>query len=125
MTGNDRNPTEPERNLPQDRTEKRTQRSIRFSNTEWKAIGKAARARGIAPAEFVRNAAMNAATAPSSADSVAVPPEIVELIKSNFRYTYILATLKRAEMIDDGRVAQMDRLVPLARQAQEELLSST
>ncbi len=123
MTGNDHNSTEPEGNPRHDRTEKRTQRSIRFSNSEWKTIEKAAHARGIAPAEYVRTAAMNAATGQSSANSAAIPPEFVQLIKHNYRYTYILATLKRDEMIKDGRRSEIERLVELAREAQNELLS--
>ena len=125
MTGNHRNSTEPEGNPRQNRADKRTQRSIRFSNAEWKTVEKAARERGIAPAEFVRNAAMNAAADPSSAHSAAIPPEFVQLIKHNYRYTYILATLKRDEMIKDGRRSEIERLVELAREAQNELLSST
>ena len=125
MTGNDRSSTQPEDNPPQDRTDKRTQRSIRFSNAEWKTVEKAARSRVIAPAEFVRTAAMNAATGTFSAESVAIPSEFVELIKHNFRYTYILTTLKRNEMIKDGRRSEIERLVELAHEAQNELLSST
>ena len=68
---------------------------------------------------------MNTATGASSANSATIPPEIVEVIKHNFRYTYILATQKRNAMVKDGRRNEMERLVELAREAQNELLSST
>ena len=125
MTGNHRNPTASQANPRQDRTVKRTQRSIRFSDAEWKTLRKAALDRGIAPSEFVRNAATHAAAAASSADSGAVPPEILALIKNSFRYTFILATLKRNDMIKDGRRTDIERVVELAHEAQNELLSSS
>ena len=124
MTDNDRNQTEPEINLRQTRPEKRTQRSIRFSDPEWEVVETAATGRGIAPAEFVRNAALNAATHKSSTDSAIITPEIVELIKRTYRCAYILSTLKRDEMIKEGRGNEMDDMVDIARKAQEELLSS-
>lgn len=124
MTDNDRNPAEPKENPRLNRTDRRTQRSIRFSDPEWEVVEKAAAGRGIAPAEFVRNAAMNAASDKSSTDSAAITPEIVELIKLTHRCAYILSTLKRDEMIKEGRGREMDDMVDIARKAQAELLSS-
>ena len=123
MTGNDRTLTESETKPRQNRTDKRTQRSIRFSDPEWEVVEKAAAGRGIAPAEFVRNAALNAALDKSSTDSTAITPEIIELIKLTHRCAYILSTLKREEMIREGRGREMDDMVDTARKAQAELLS--
>ena len=124
MTDDDRNLTEMEENPRQNRTDKRTQRSIRFSDPEWEVVEKAAAGRGIAPAEFVRTSAMNAASEKSSTDSVAITPEIVELIKRTHRCAYILSSLKRDEMIKEGRGREIDDMVDIARKAQAELLSS-
>ena len=124
MTDDDRNLTETDEIPRQNRTDKRTQRSIRFSDPEWEAVEKAAAGRGIAPAEFVRTSAMNAASEKSSTDSGAIAPEIVELIKRTHRCAYILSSLKRDEMIKEGRGREMDDMVDIARKAQAELLSS-
>ena len=124
MTGKERNLTESETKPRQNRTDKRTQRSIRFSDPEWAVVEKAATLRGIAPAEFVRNAAISAASDKSSKDFPSITPEIIELIKRTHRCAYILSTLKRDEMIRVGRGREMDDMVDTARKAQAELLSS-
>ena len=124
MTDDDRNLSQTEKNPSQIRTDKRTQRSIRFSDPEWAVVEKAAAGRGIAPAEFVRTAAMNAASEKPSTDSAAITPDIFELIKRTHRCAYILSSLKRDEMIKEGRGREMDDMVDIARKAQDELLSS-
>ncbi len=124
MTDNDRNLTEPEENPRQNRNDRRTQRSIRFSDPEWEVVETAATGRGIAPAEFVRNASISAAADKSSKDFPSITPEIIELIKRTHRCAYILSPLKRDEMIREGRGREMDDMVDAARKAQAELLSS-
>ena len=54
-----------------------------------------------------------------------LPPGILELIKRTYRGTYILSTLKRDEMIHEGRGEELDRTVQAARDIQELLLTDT
>ena len=45
------------------------------------------------------------------------------LIERTFRYTYMLATHKRDELLQDGRCEEMGKLVKAARDLQDSLLS--
>ena len=101
----------------------RTSRTIRFSDPEWEIVEEAASRRGGSPAEFVRNAALTMAADPTSTDPGTLPPEIIELIKHTYRGVYLLATLKRDEMVADGRRDEIDRTLEGARKSQSELTS--
>ena len=102
-------------------THTRTPRGIRFSDSEWESVKDAAIRHKISAAEFVRNATLSAiATAPEE-DSGTIPPGIVKLIKHTYRSVYILSTLKRDEMLDDGRIEELNQTVALAKQSQREL----
>ena len=48
---------------------------------------------------------------------------LAELIKQTYRATYILATIKRDEMIAAGEQERLDELVKAARKLQEDVLS--
>lgn len=48
---------------------------------------------------------------------------LAELIKRTYRATYILATIKRDEMIAAGEQERLDKLVQTARKLQEDVLS--
>ena len=101
----------------------RTSRTIRFSDPEWEIVEEAVSRRGGSPAEFVRNAALTMAADPSNTDPGTLPPEIVELIKHTYRGVYLLATLKRDEMVADGRRDEIDSALEGARKSQSELTS--
>ena len=45
-------------------------------------------------------------------------PGIVALIERIYRSTYIVATLKRDEMLREGRGAELDEMIKLARETQ-------
>ena len=47
-----------------------------------------------------------------------LPSGIVELIKRIYLSTYIVSTLKRDEMIHEGRREELDRTIQAAREAQ-------
>ncbi len=120
------------RNLPETsadgqekRSDARVPRTIRFSDPEWERVETAAKRRGIAAAEFARTAVLDVADGKSITDSATITPEIVELIKRTHRCAYIISTLKRDEMIQEGRGHEMDDMVDIARKAQAELLSSS
>ena len=103
---------------------RRSKRSVRFSDYEWEQVQRAAEERGITPSEYVRNAALNAVDGATSADIAALSPALVEIIKLTHRSAYILSTLKRDEMIRDGRAREMDEMVRAARIAQADILAS-
>ena len=77
---------------------------------------------GILPATFTRNAALSVAAERKTMASGTLPPGIVELIKRIYLSTYILSTLKRDEMIHDGRREELDRTIQAARETQAFIL---
>ena len=101
--------------------ESRRARSIRFSDSEWEAIEKAATDRGMNAAEFVRHAALGVASGRYAADRGAFPLHYADLIERIFRSTHILVTLKREELIREGRGAELDELVGITRELQKSL----
>lgn len=106
-------------------SDQRSPRSIRFSDAEWEQVEKAAEETDTSPATFTRNAALAVAAGRNAAASGALPSGIVELIKRTYLSTYILSTLKRDEMIDEGRRDQLDRTIEAAREAQAFILADT
>ena len=106
-----------------DRTsDRRSPRSIRFSETEWQLVEQAADDIGILPATFTRNAALSVAAERKTMASGTLPSGIVELIKRIYLSTYIVSTLKRDEMIHDGRSEELDRTIQAARETQAFIL---
>ena len=110
--------------LNEKQTEARIPRAIRFSDSEWKRVKMAAAEHDIPAAGFVRNAALAVAKGKSGADSPTFTPAIVELIKQTHRSAYILSTLKRDEMLREGRRKEIDDVVHAAREVQATLLPS-
>ena len=102
--------------------ESRRARSIRFSGSEWEAIEKAAQARGMNAAEFARHAALGVASGRFGAEQGSLPAHYAELIERIFRGTHILVTLRRDELIRDGRAEELDELVKTTRALQESIL---
>ena len=66
---------------------KRSPHTIRFLEPEWEDVEAFAEARGLAPAEFVRFATLNAI-----ADGGASVAGLAPLIQTTFRATHILAS---------------------------------
>ena len=100
---------------------RRSKRSVRFSDHEWERVQRAAAERALTPSEYVRNAALNAVDGAAGAEMTALSPALVEIIKLTHRSAYILSTLKRDEMIRDGRAREMDEMVRAARVAQADI----
>ena len=90
----------------------RKTRSIRFSESEWEEVRRAARAHDTPAAEFVRETTLAFARTPARAGADPIPPALIERI---FRYTWFMATEKRDAMIREGRGEEVDRLVAEAR----------
>ena len=102
----------------------RTSRTIRFSDREWEQVSHAAARHDMnSPAGFVRNAALTMANE-SLLTRGALPPGVVQLIEYTFRGVLFLSTLKRDEMIQQGREAEVESTIRAGREAQSELLSA-
>ena len=100
--------------------EKRTPRSVRFHDPEWERIEAFAEKRGMAAAEFVRFAALDAIKGGAAADEEG--DRLAPLIERTFRYTYMMATKMRDEMCISGRGEEVEALIGAARGLQDELL---
>ena len=100
------------------KTERRVPRSIRFSDEEWGRIEALAEERGVTAAELVRFVALSAVE-----DGGDCPVgDLTPLIERMFRYTYIMATEMREEMIEAGRGEELEKLIETARRLQEDLV---
>ena len=99
----------------------RKTRGIRFSESEWEEVKKAASAHEMPAAEFVREKMLALARGPKGADPVPVQASMAPLIERMFRYTWFLATERRDAMLREGRGEEIDRLVAEARSFQESL----
>lgn len=102
--------------------DRRTPRTIRFTDSEWESVSQAAAAANISTATFARNAILNAIAEPAAASGSALPPGILELVKRTYRSAYILSTLKRDDMIREGRQEQLENTVRAARDAEAQVL---
>ncbi|MDE0658015.1 MAG: hypothetical protein OXI79_00030 [Gammaproteobacteria bacterium] len=102
-----------------DRGGQRLPRTIRFTEHDWDRIETFAVMRGMTAAELVRTATLAAVgTGPAVAGSDRGLARQVERI---FRYTHILATALRNEMIGNGRGEELEELVRSARALLAEL----
>ena len=102
----------------------RKNRGVRFSDPEWEEVKHAAETAGITPAEFVRERVLALIRNPAASDSVTIPPNVLPLIERTFRYTYMLATRMRDDMIAADKAEELDHLVNEARALQDSLNAS-
>ena len=93
----------------------RKTRGIRFSESEWDEVKRAAQADGSPAAEFVRERILALARAQEGAEAGPAAPSLAPLIERMFRYTWFLATEKRDAMMREGREKEIDALVEEAR----------
>ena len=99
------------------KAERRVPRSIRFGDEEWGRIEALAEERGVTAAELVRFVALAAVE-----DGGGCPVDgLSPLIERTFRYSYIMATNLREEMIEAGRGEELEKLIETARRLQEDL----
>ena len=118
-------PTEPETGdgPAQTQGEARRTRGIRFSDSEWEEVKAAAGSHDVPVAEFVRDKILEIARGRGDADSAAIPASLAPLIERTFRYTWMLATHKRDELLQAGRGEEMEKLVKEAQELQDTLQS--
>ena len=106
---------------PQAQGDPRKPRGIRFSDSEWEEVKSAAESRDLPTAEFIRDRILEIARGRSSADASAIPDNLAPLIERTFRYTWMLASHKRDELIQAGRSEEIEKLVKEARELQGRL----
>ncbi|MDD9993334.1 MAG: hypothetical protein OXP75_16175 [Rhodospirillales bacterium] len=93
----------------------RRNRTIRFSDSEWEEVRRAAVLHDTGPTELVRETVLALARNAESGVSGAVAPSLAPLIERMFRYTWFLATEKRDAMVREGREEEVDALVAEGR----------
>lgn len=112
-----------EENTSVNLSERRLPRSIRYSDAEWKSIEKVAKERGMAAAELVRHISLSYAagkfsTEPSE-NTQTLLPTMAAQIERIYNGVYLMATLKRDEMLVEGRQDEVDKIVEHAQKSQE------
>lgn len=120
MSRIDQKPTGDDIDPEEKQSQARVSRTIRFSDSEWERVEIAARRSGATAAEFIRNAALVAA----SSESGTFPPEITSQIDRIYRGVYLLATLRRDEIIREGRQDDLDRIMKDARESQDSIMKN-
>ena len=105
------------------RSDARRPRSIRFSDSEWRLIEKAATRHGVPVGELVRAGALAIAEDRlGEALPATLSPGHLALIETTWRMAYVLATLARERMLDAGREKELDDLVAAARTVMKETM---
>ena len=99
----------------------RRNRTIRFSDSEWEEVRRAAMLHEMPPTEFVRETILALARNPDSGVSDGLAPSLAPLIERMFRYSWFLATEKRDAMVREGREDEVDALVAEGRALQDKL----
>ena len=99
----------------------RRTRGIRFSDSEWEEVKAAAELHDVPAAEFVRKRILDIARGRADAGADWIPASVMPLIERTFRYTWMLATQKRDELIREGRGEEMEKLAKAAQELQGQL----
>ena len=121
MDEHDENSTETATEGQEKRADTRRSRTIRFSDPEWVGIERAANQRGIPAAEYVRTAAVDAA----EGRTASLDAEMLETIRLIYRMTYVVATLKRDELLSEARDDELETIIQAARDSQADLVRET
>ena len=122
MAENDPIAAEVGRSLEENRSDARTPRGIRFSDSEWERVKLAAAEQDIPAAVLVRHAAMSLAEGRLATDPATPAPGIAAQIERIYRGVYLLSTLKRDEMLREGQKEELDRIMKDAHNSQAALL---
>ena len=124
MSDEDRNEGAVGENAAEKAGDARKTRGIRFSESEWEEVKRAAAAHEMPVAEFVRERILILARAPEGADALSAALSMAPLIERMFRYSWFLATEKRDAMVREGRADEVDALVAEAKALHESLRSA-
>ena len=98
---------------------KLTPRTIRFHDRDWERIETFAVMRGMSVTELIRATVLSALGEESAPTDSGGP--LAPLIEQMFRYTHIIATALRSEMLKNGRGGELEELIRSARELQGEL----
>ena len=99
----------------------RKTRGIRFSESEWEEVKRAAAAHEMPAAELVRERILALARTPESVEASPVAASMAPLIERMFRLTWFLATERRDAMVREGRQEEVEKLIAEARAFQQSL----
>ena len=124
MRGIDQKPTGDGTGPEEKQSHARTSRTIRFSDPEWERVEIAAKQRGATAAEFIRNAALVLAGEETSVDFGPISSGIPAMIERIYRGVYLLSTLKRDELVREGRKDDLDRIMKDARESQDSIVEN-
>ena len=123
MSRNDRSNSGTGKTPGENRSDVRRPHSIRFSDSEWNLIGRAAMRHGTPAGELVRSGALALAEDRLGASPPAtVTPGHLALIETVWRMVYVLGTLNRDRMLEDGRGEELDDIVAAARRTMTETM---
>ena len=101
----------------------RATHSIRFLDSEWKLIQRAAALHGISAGELVRNGAMAAAEELlGESPKTTFSSGHAALIESVYRMVYMMATLDRGRLLDAGRGKELEDLITAAHRTMAETM---
>ena len=104
-------------------SERRVPRSIRFSDSEWNLIEGVAKEHGMAAAELVRHASIGFSTGKvSKAPAGNFQSSLTKIsaqVERIYNGVYLLATLKRDEMVTHGRSNELESIIKDACQSRE------
>ena len=99
----------------------RKNRGIRFSDPEWEEVKQAAQTHGVTPAEFVRDKILELIRSPDGSSDGPFPAHLAPLIERTFRYTHLVATKMRDDMLADDKAEELEHLIQEARALQDSL----
>ena len=116
MNDEDRNEAAVGENAAEKAGDARKTRGIRFSESEWDEVKRAAQARwNVRRRSSSASGFWRSLAAPESGEAGPAAPSLAPLIERMFRYTWFLATEKRDAMMREGRAEELDALVAEAR----------
>ena len=116
MTRNDRKDAGTGNSRGENRGATRRSHSIRFADSEWNLIERAAARQGVPAGEFARSGALAASEERiAELPAATLSPGHLALIESTWRMAYVLATLNREQLLDTERGEDLDELVAEAR----------
>ena len=122
MPGNERKEPASRRGSGGNRTDARRPHSIRFSDSEWRLIEKAATRHAVPVGELVRAGALAIAEDRlGEAPPATLSPGHLAL-EGTWRMAYVLATVARERMLDAGREKDLKDIVAAARSVMKETI---
>lgn len=123
MARNDRKDAGTGNSRGENRGAARRSHSIRFADSEWNLIERAAARQGVPAGEFARSGALAASEERiAELPAATLSPGHLALIESTWRMAYVLATLNREQLLDTERGEDLDELVAEARLVMQETM---